>query len=217
MTLVGRPNVGKSSLINFLSQRKVAIVTKEPGTTRDVIEAFLDFDGYPIILNDTAGIRLAKSEIEKIGIKKAIEKAEKSDLILILSDDENFTLEGIKDTSKSFLIHTKSDLGKLSRKDVHEISVKDKKGIDQLIKSIVEYLRSLTPKENALLTKERHVLAVKKASDALRRVSLTNLNTKPELASEDLRIAATAIGSITNTIDVEEILDDIFKSFCIGK
>jgi tRNA modification GTPase len=217
VTLVGRPNVGKSSLINFLSQRKVAIVTEEPGTTRDVIEAFLDFDGYPIILNDTAGIRLAKSEIEKIGIKKAIEKAEKSDLILILSDDENFTLEGIKDKSKSFLIHTKSDLSKLSRKDVHEISVKDNKGIDQLIKSIVEYLRSLTPKENALLTKERHVLAVKKASDALRRVSLTNLNTKPELASEDLRIAATAIGSITNTIDVEEILDDIFKSFCIGK
>ncbi|MDC1375778.1 tRNA uridine-5-carboxymethylaminomethyl(34) synthesis GTPase MnmE [bacterium] len=217
ITLIGRPNVGKSSLINFLSHRKIAIVTKEPGTTRDILEVMLDFEGYPIILNDTAGIRSAKSEIEKIGIKKALEKAEKSDLILILSDNENFTFSELKHLSKSFLIHTKSDLGKLSRKDVCEISVKENTGIDQLIKNIVEYLRSLTPKENALLTRERHIQAVKKASEALSRVSLTNINTNPELASEDLRIAATAIGSITNNIDVEEILDDIFNSFCIGK
>ena len=87
ITLIGRPNVGKSSLINFLSDRNVAIVTKEPGTTRDVLEVLLDFDGYPIILNDTAGIRSTKSEIEKIGIKNAIQKADKSDLILILSDN----------------------------------------------------------------------------------------------------------------------------------
>ena len=217
ITLIGRPNVGKSSLINFLSHRNVAIVTKEPGTTRDVLEVLLDFEGYPIILNDTAGIRSTKSEIETIGIQRALEKAEKSDLVLILSDDENFTFVELKKSSKNFLIHTKADLGRLSRKDVHEISVKENTGIDQLIKNIVGYLRSLTPKENTLLTRERHVQAVKKASDALRRVSLTSLNTKPELAAEDLRIAATAIGSITNNIDVEEILDDIFNSFCIGK
>ena len=217
ITLIGRPNVGKSSLVNFLSHRKVAIVTEEPGTTRDVLEVLLDFDGYPIILNDTAGIRLAKSEIEDIGIKRALEKAEKSDLILILSDNENFTFSEIKGSSKNFLIHTKSDLGVLSRKDVHEISVKENRGIDQLIKNIVEYLRSSAPKESALLTRDRHIQAVKKATDALRRISLTNLNTQPELASEDLRVAATAIGSITNSIDVEEVLDDIFNSFCIGK
>ena len=217
ITLIGRPNVGKSSLINFLSDRKVAIVTEEPGTTRDVLEVLLDFDGYPIILNDTAGIRPAQSEIEKIGIKKALEKSEKSDLILILSDDDNFTFDELKDSSKNLLIHTKSDLGRLLRKDVHEISVKDKTGIDLLIKNIVGYLSSLAPKENVLLTRERHIQAVQKSSDALRRVSKTNLNNSPELASEDLRIAATAIGSITNSIDVEEILDDIFKSFCIGK
>ena len=217
ITLIGRPNVGKSSLINFLSHRKVAIVTEEPGTTRDILEVLMDFDGYPIILNDTAGIRPAKSEIEKIGIQKALDKAEKSDLILILSDDENFTFGELKNSSKTFLIHTKSDLGRLSRKDVHEISVKENTGIDQLIKNIVEHLCSLSSKENALLTRERHVQAVKKASDALRRVSITNLNTNPELAAEDLRIAGTVIGSITNNIDVEEILDDIFSSFCIGK
>ena len=96
ITLIGRPNVGKSSLINFLSDRNVAIVTKEPGTTRDVLEVLLDFDGYPIILNDTAGLRSTKSEIEKIGIKNAIEKADKSDLILILSDNENFSFTEIK-------------------------------------------------------------------------------------------------------------------------
>ena len=217
ITLIGRPNVGKSSLINLLSQRKVAIVTEEPGTTRDVLEVLLDFNGYPIILNDTAGIRSAKSEIEKIGIKRALEKAEKSDLILILSDDENFAVSELKISSNHFLIHTKSDLGRLSRQDVHEISVKKEIGIDQLIKNIVDYLQSLTPKENALLTRERHIQAVKKSCDALRRASFTSLNTNPELAAEDLRIAATAIGSITNSIDVEEILDDIFNSFCIGK
>ena len=217
ITLIGRPNVGKSSLINFLSNRKVAIVTKEPGTTRDVLEVLLDFDGYPIILNDTAGIRSTKSDIEKIGIKRALEKAQKSDLILILSDNANFTIGELKNSPKNFLIHTKSDLGRLSRKDVYEVSVKESTGIDHLIKNIVGHLRSLSPKENALLTRERHVQAVKKASDALERVSVTNLNTKPELAAEDLRIAATAIGSITYSIDVEEILDDIFSSFCIGK
>ena len=217
ITLIGRPNVGKSSLVNFLSHRKVAIVTQEPGTTRDVLEVLLDFEGYPIILNDTAGIRSTESEIENIGIKRALEKARKSDLILILSDDDNFTFGELKVASNNFLIHTKSDLGASSRTDVHEVSVKENKGIDQLIKNIVQHLRSLNPKENALLTRERHIQAVKKASEALRRVSLTNLNTKPELAAEDLRIAATAIGSITNSIDVEEILDDIFNSFCIGK
>ena len=134
-----------------------------------------------------------------------------------MSDDDNFTFGELKVASNNFLIHTKSDLGTSSRTDVHEISVKENKGIDQLIKKIVKYLRALTPKENGLLTRERHIQAVKKASGALRRVSLTNLNTKPELAAEDLRIAATAIGSITNIIDVEEILDDIFNSFCIGK
>ena len=217
VTLIGRPNVGKSSLINFLSQRNVAIVTEEPGTTRDVLEVLLDFNGYPIILNDTAGIRSAESEIEKIGIKKALDKAEKSDLILILSDDENFKIGELKNSSKKILIHTKSDLGKLSRKDVYEISVKENKGIDQLIKKIVNHLSFLAPKENALLTRERHVQAVKKAYDALKRVPLCNLNSMPELAAEDLRIAAVAIGSITNIIDVDEILDDIFSSFCIGK
>ncbi|MDC6451255.1 tRNA uridine-5-carboxymethylaminomethyl(34) synthesis GTPase MnmE [Alphaproteobacteria bacterium] len=217
ITLIGRPNVGKSSLVNFLSHRKVAIVTQEPGTTRDVLEVLLDFEGYPIILNDTAGIRSTESEIENIGINRALEKARKSDLILILSDDDNFTFGELKVASNYFLIHTKSDLGTSSRTDVHEISVKENKGIDKLIKNIVQHLRSLNPKENALLTRERHIQAVKKASEALGRVSLTNLNTKPELAAEDLRIAATAIGSITNSIDVEEILDDIFNSFCIGK
>jgi tRNA modification GTPase len=182
-----------------------------------VLEVLLDFDGYPIILNDTAGLRSTQSEIEKIGIKNAIEKADKSDLILILSDNENFSFTEIKKSSRTILVHTKSDLVKLNKKNIHEISVKENTGIDKLIKIIVNHLKSLEPKENALLTRERHVQAVKRASDALKRASLSNLNINPELAAEDLRVAATAIGSITNSIDVEEILDDIFSSFCIGK
>ena len=134
-----------------------------------------------------------------------------------MSDSENFDFTGIKKSLRKILIHTKSDLGKLNKKNIHEISIKENTGIDQLIKIIVKHLKSLEPKENALLTRERHVQAVKRASDALKRASLSNLNINPELVAEDLRVAATAIGSITNNIDVEEILDDIFSSFCIGK
>lgn len=217
VTLIGRPNVGKSSLINFLSKRKVAIVTNEAGTTRDVLEVALDFEGYPVILNDTAGIRVSVSNIEKIGIERAIKKANNSDIILILSDDGNFNFPEIKSFSKKILIHTKSDLKVIPRKNVHPISVKQNKGIDHLIKLIVKHLQSFAPKENTLLNNQRHIQGVKKALLALKRVSTVDLNVNPELAAEDLRVAASCIGSITNMIDVEEILDDIFSKFCIGK
>ena len=112
ITLLGRPNVGKSSLINFLSDKKASIVTDEAGTTRDIIEVSMDFEGFPVILNDTAGIRSTESEVEKIGVKRALEKAELSDLILILSDNEDFSYPELKSTCKKILIHTKSDLKK---------------------------------------------------------------------------------------------------------
>ena len=217
ITLIGRPNVGKSSLINYLSNKKAAIVTDVPGTTRDIIEVVMDFDGFPVILNDTAGIRKAKSEVEKIGIDKALEKAEISDLILVLSDNDDFSYPNLKSKCKKFLVHTKSDLGKISKNNIYDISVKEDTGIDKLIKSIANHLKSLVPKENVILTRKRHVEAVKKSILALNDLLKIDLNIHPELASENLRIVAKEVGNITNTIDVEEILDDIFNSFCIGK
>ena len=217
ITILGRPNVGKSSLINYLSDKKAAIVTDEAGTTRDVIEVIMDFEGFPVILNDTAGIRSTKSEVEKIGIKRAIEKAELSDIVLILSDNEDFSYPKLKSTCKKILVHTKSDLKKLPNKAIHNISVKDNIGIDKLIKVIVSHLKSLAPKQDALLTRKRHIEAIKRSIHSLNDLQKFDLNVNPEIASENLRIVAKEIGSITNIIDVEEILDDIFSSFCIGK
>ena len=217
ITLIGRPNVGKSSLINYLSEKKVAIVTNEAGTTRDILEVIMDFEGFPVILNDTAGIRSAKSEIEKIGIERALKKAKISDLILVLSDNEDFSYPELETTGKKFLVHTKSDLGTVSKKNIYNISVKKNLGIDKLIKAIVDYLSNLNPKEEALLTRKRHIVAVKNSIEAMNDLFNIDLNVNPELASENLRIVAKEIGNITNVIDVEEILDDIFNNFCIGK
>ena len=217
ITLLGRPNVGKSSLINFLSNKSVAIVTDEAGTTRDIIEVTMDFEGFPVILNDTAGIRNSESEVEKIGVNRALEKAELSDLILILSDNEDFSYPELKSKCKKVLVHTKSDLKTIYNKDIHNISVKENIGIDELINLIVNHLKSLAPKQDALLTRKRHVEAIKRSIYALKDVQKSDLNFTPEIASENLRIVAKEIGNITNIIDVEEILDDIFSSFCIGK
>ena len=217
ITLIGRPNVGKSSLINHLSEKKVAIVTSEAGTTRDILEVTMDFEGFPVILNDTAGIRSAKSKIEKIGIERALEKARISDLILVLSDNEDFSYPKLEATCKKILVHTKSDLGTISKKNIYNISVKKNLGIDKLIKAIVDYLSNLNPKEEALLTRKRHIVAVKNSIEAMNDLFNIDLNVNPELASENLRIVAKEIGNITNVIDVEEILDDIFNNFCIGK
>ena len=217
ITLIGKPNVGKSSLINFLSKKQVSIVTNEAGTTRDIIEVLLDFKGYPIILNDTAGIRLSTSEVENIGIKNAIDKANSSDIILLLSDKKDFSFDQIDSKAKKILVHTKCDLLSYKKKDVIEVSTKREETIDKLIDVIVDHLESMSPKNNIILTRERHVQAVRNALNSLKKTLKINLNFNPELASEELRVAAKEIGSITNIIDVEDVLDDIFSIFCIGK
>jgi len=217
VTIIGRPNVGKSSLINYLSNKKIAIVTNEPGTTRDILEVMLDFSGYPVFLNDTAGIRESKSKIEKLGIKKAINKAKKSDVVLILSDTCDFIAPELTKNQKIIFVQTKSDLKKEIREDAHQISVKQNIGINELIEKIVSYFISLSPRESVYLTRLRHVDGVKNAIVALDRLNKINLNNNAELVAEELRVAAISIGSITKIIDVEEVLDDIFNSFCIGK
>ena len=155
--------------------------------------------------------------MEKIGVKRALEKAELSDLVLILSDNEDFSYPKLKSKCKKILVHTKSDLKTISKKGIYNISVKEKSGIDELINSIVNHLKSLSPKQDALLTRKRHIEAIKKSIYALDDVQKIDLNVNPEIVSENLRIVAKEIGNITNIIDVEEILDDIFSSFCIGK
>ncbi len=217
VTLIGKPNVGKSSLINFLSKKQVSIVTNEAGTTRDIIEVLLDFKGYPVILNDTAGIRQSESEVENIGIRNAIDKANSSDIILLMSDKEDFSFDKINSKAKKIFVHTKCDLLSCKKKGVIEVSTKREETINKLIDVIVDHLESMSPKNNLILTRERHVQAVRDALNSLKKTLKINLNFYPELASEELRVAAKEIGSITNIIDVEDVLDDIFSNFCIGK
>ena len=217
VTLIGKPNVGKSSLINHLSKKKVSIVTNEAGTTRDIIEVLLDFKGYPVILNDTAGIRHSKSEVENIGIEKAIDRANTSDIILVLSDNKDFFFKEINSKVKKFLVHTKCDLLSYKKRGVLEVSVKREESIDNLIQKIVNHLETISPKNDVFLTRERHVQGVKKSIISLKNILKIDLNSSPELASEELRVAAKEIGSITNIIDAEQVLDDIFSNFCIGK
>ena len=134
-----------------------------------------------------------------------------------MSDSEDFYYPEIKSRCKKILVHTKSDLGATSKKNIYNISVKEDIGVSKLIKIIINHLKSLVPKEDLILTRERHIVAVKKSICALSDLLKFDLNINPELASENLRITAKEIGSITNIIDVEEVLDDIFSSFCIGK
>ena len=194
---------------NFLSKKQVSIVTNEAGTTIDIIEVLLDFKGYPVILNDTASIRQSQSEVENIGIRNAIDKANSSDIILFMSDKEDFSFDNINSKAKKILVHTKCDLLSYKKKDVIEVSTKREETINKLIDVIVDHLESMSPKNNLILTRERHVQAVKNALNSLRKTLKIDLNFYPELASEELRVAAKEIGSITNIIDVEDVLDDI--------
>ncbi|MDA9171418.1 hypothetical protein N9O69_04995, partial [Alphaproteobacteria bacterium] len=163
------------------------------------------------------GVRNPKSKIEKIGITKAIERANGSDIILILSDENDFSIPQIDKSKKIFYVHTKADLKSEFLDDGHHISIKSGRGVKGLIDLIVKHLHSISPKENAYLTRERHVQCVNKAILAFERSVELDINKEPELLAEELRSAAVAIGSITNAIDVEDVLDDIFRSFCIGK
>ena len=226
VSIVGEVNAGKSSLLNLLSKRDVAIVSQEKGTTRDVIEVYLNIDGYPVILADTAGIRDSNNEIEKKGIALAISRSQNSDLNLIIIDNSSKNLDPIIENminDESIVVLNKSDLDvkqnyNFKKATVVLISVKDNKNIIQLISKIKEKLsRKFIVSNNILVTRERHRA---KLNDCLKEINnflQKDQNKDIELAAEDLRMAARHLGSIVGKVDIEEILGSIFKDFCIGK
>ena len=226
VSIVGEVNAGKSSLLNLLSKRDVAIVSQEKGTTRDVIEVYLNIDGYPVILADTAGIRDSNNEIEKKGIALAISRSQNSDLNLIIIDNSSKNLDPIIENminDESIVVLNKSDLDvkqnyNFKKATVVLISVKDNKNIIQLISKIKEKLsRKFIASNNILVTRERHRA---KLNDCLKEINnflQKDQNKDIEMAAEDLRLATRHLGSIVGKVDVEEILDSIFKDFCIGK
>ena len=227
IAILGPTNAGKSSLLNHLSNRNVAIVSEIAGTTRDVIETHLNIDGYPVIVSDTAGIRESKDEIEKKGIKLSLNRAEEADLKLVVVDAKNlhFTdiLKGLLDEN-AILVINKSDLlkknidPKTKKIDHVLISIKDNLNIDELILKIKNNLKSkFITSDDILITRERHRQHLQQCLH-----HLINFNQKNEIkdfdkAAEDLRLATRHLGMIVGKVDVEEILGSIFNDFCIGK
>ena len=227
IAILGPTNAGKSSLLNHLSNRDVAIVSEIAGTTRDVIETHLNIDGYPVIVSDTAGIRESKNEIEKKGIKLSLSRAEKADLKLVVVEAKNldFTdvLRGLLDED-AILVINKSDLmdGEIDpeiKKINHVlISIKENLNIEELILKIKNNLKNkFLTSDDILITRERHRQHLEQCLEHLK-----NFNKKNELedfdkAAEDLRLATRHLGMIVGKVDVEEILGSIFNDFCIGK
>tara|TARA_B110000211_G_scaffold202701_1_gene235028 strand:+ start:589 stop:1917 length:1329 start_codon:yes stop_codon:yes gene_type:complete len=225
VSILGEVNAGKSSLLNLLSKREVAIVSEEEGTTRDIIETYLNIDGYPVILADTAGIRDTKNEIEKKGISLALGKSKEADLNIIMIDSSSKVINNkIKEliNKDSIVLLNKSDIGDNQNHkfnaDTILVSVKDNKNIDILIEKLKDRLSNkFTANGNILITRERHR---NKLNDCLKEIDnfmKKDQNKDIELAAEDLRMATRHLGSIVGKVDVEEILGSIFKDFCIGK
>jgi tRNA modification GTPase len=227
IAIVGPTNSGKSSLLNNLSNREVAIVSEIAGTTRDVIETHLNIDGYPVIISDTAGVRKSKNEIEKKGIKLALKKAETADLRLIVIEPKSLEFTGfLKDLydENSILVINKSDLEhvKLNRQieklNYVVVSVLKNKNIDELISKIKSKLKNkFISNEDTLITRERHREYLLKCLENLKSFNKKNDDQDFDKAAEDLRLATRNLGKIVGTVDVEAILDSIFNDFCIGK
>ena len=227
IAIVGPTNAGKSSLLNNLANREVAIVSEIAGTTRDVIETHLNIDGYPVVISDTAGIRESMDEIEKKGIKLSLKKAEKADLKLVVVDARNIDLSGfLNDLLKdnAILVVNKSDLLK---EKLHSqitkfkhvlISLKKNSNIEKLISEIKNNLKDkFIFDEDILITRERHRQHLMQCSDHLKSFLQKNDKKDFDKAAEDLRLATRHLGMIVGKVDVEEILGSIFNDFCIGK
>jgi tRNA modification GTPase len=225
VSIIGEVNAGKSSLLNLLSKREVAIVSEEEGTTRDVIEVFLNLDGYPVILADTAGIREAKNEIEKKGISLALDKSKDADLNIIMIDNSSKVINNkITDliNNDSIVLLNKSDIKDNQNykfdADTILVSVKDNKNIDILTKKLKEKLSNkFISNKSILITRERHRIKLNECLKEIDNFMKKDHNKDIELAAEDLRMATRHLGSIVGKVDVEEILGSIFKDFCIGK
>ena len=227
ISIIGPTNAGKSSLLNYLSKRDVAIVSEIAGTTRDIIEAHLNLDGYPVVISDTAGIRDSKNEIEKKGIKLALKKSENADLNVIVIEPKSVDFKDFfndKIMGKSILVINKIDLGidqissEIKKYDPIYISIKEEKNLDVLINLIKENLKNkFVSSEDIFITRERHRINLEQCLESLKNFEEKKSLEDFDKAAEDLRLATRYLGIIVGKVDVEEILGSIFSDFCIGK
>jgi len=221
VAIAGPPNAGKSTLLNRLAQREAAIVSPHAGTTRDVIEIYLDLGGYPVTLLDTAGIRESTDPVEQEGIRRAEARAASADLVLWLSDEAGETAPPAGG-APLWLVRNKSDL-RLDRGSPpagipsFDISAQTGDGVPELISALVVFAREMFGGgEPALISRARHRDLLERCAAALDR-ALAAESLGIEVVAEELRGAIDALGRLTGRIDVEDLLDVIFRDFCIGK
>lgn len=220
IVIVGPPNAGKSSLLNWLARREAAIVSDRPGTTRDVIEVHLDVGGYAVTVVDTAGLRTSADEIETEGVRRAQRQAADADIKIVLFDGAHYPSRDAETTAliddNSLVAVNKADVVKGARDaDVTFISVTTGVGLDAFMEKLAAMIRArFETGTDAPLTRARHRRGLEDCVAALERAGKADL---PELAAEDLRVAARALGRLTGRVEVEEILDVVFRDFCIGK
>ncbi len=226
VVIVGPPNAGKSSLLNALANREAVIVSDIAGTTRDAIDIHLDLGGYPVIFTDTAGLREAEEEIEQKGIALAYRKIQDADLLICLFDAEKDSVQLFDNIKKSFknsilTVANKADkllpdkIAELSAAGCLVISAKHKDGVKILLDNIKQQISErFTSNSNLLITRQRYRDALKLC---LENLQMFSFDKEIELTAEDIRLAARELGKITGRIEVDEILDKIFGSFCIGK
>jgi tRNA modification GTPase len=224
IVVLGPPNAGKSSLVNALARRDVAIVTAEPGTTRDLIEVRLDLGGFPATVVDTAGMREAVGPVEKEGIRRASERAGRADLVLALTDMTGEAFGMPADGKVPVLrVGTKldridSEVERCRRMKALDVAVSSRtgEGLEVLCKRIAAFLAAeLAPGESPLITRARHRAALESCRAAIEAALSRDI--ADEIRAEELRRATDALGRITGRVDVEDLLDVIFREFCIGK
>jgi tRNA modification GTPase len=222
VAIAGPPNVGKSTLMNQLARREVAIVSPHAGTTRDIIEVQLDLDGYPVTVIDTAGIRETDDPVEQEGVRRARARAAEADLVLWLADGDEQRLEQ-SESAPVWLVRNKIDLSGVAggsttwARREFRISAVRGDGVGDLVAALVSFAADyFGTNEGALITRERQRKLLEETAASLKR-SLNAIGQGEELAAEDLRSAATSLGRLLGRVDVEDILDVIFREFCIGK
>lgn len=222
VAVVGPPNAGKSSLVNALAGRDVAIVSEKAGTTRDIIEVRLNLGGYAVVVADTAGLRDAADVIEAEGVRRAVARAAAADLVVLLQDgsqpDKVLALNDNNDNNTVITVWNKADLPGFSERGREglSLSLKTGEGLDGLIAALTDAARKQLQDqtEAPVLTRARHRESLTEALAALDRAGEAKAL---ELFAEDLRLAVRSIGRITGRVDVEDLLDVIFRDFCIGK
>ena len=217
VAIVGPPNAGKSTLLNRIARREVAITSERAGTTRDVVEVRLDLEGLPVTLLDTAGLRSTDDEIEQIGIARAIERAAAADLRVFLQEPGQSGALAVEFKEGDLQVWAKADLGFVAEEQIG-VSGLTGAGVDTLTSLILQRLQGRVS-DTAILGRERHRLAVQEAVAALEQLLAEpdGLLETPEIASEHLASAMSALDGLVGRVDVEDILGEIFSSFCIGK